>query len=140
VRDTGVGSETPTGAVRFYIDGVPYGNSVSLTDGTATIEDATLSVGSHAITADFIPDGEFDASMSSSPATQVVTAIPIPTQSIVISEEPLFDRKLNNRHKPTGKAVLSGFTFDFGVPLNATAAANAANYQLDTVTTKKGQK
>jgi hypothetical protein len=34
---------------------------------------------------------------------------------------------------PTGKAVLSGFTFDFGVPLNA---ASAANFQVDTVTTK----
>ena len=39
-----------------------------------------------------------------------------------------------------GKAVLSGFTVDFGVPLNAADAANRANYQLDTVTTKKVKK
>jgi hypothetical protein len=35
--------------------------------------------------------------------------------------------------KPTGKAILAGFTLDFGVPLNA---ESAANFQVDTVTTK----
>ena len=59
---------------------------------------------------------------------------------MIIGEQPLFQRKLNKKGKPTGKAVLSGFTLDFGVPLNAAAASNAANYQLDTITTKKVKK
>ena len=58
---------------------------------------------------------------------------------MIIGEQPLFQRKLK-KGKPTGKAVLSGFTLDFGVPLNSAAAANAANYQVDTITTKKVKK
>jgi hypothetical protein len=66
--------------------------------------------------------------------------MPVPTQTVVIGEQPFFQRKLNKKGKPTGKAVLSGFTLDFGVALNAAAADTAANYQLDTVTTKKVKK
>ena len=51
-----------------------------------------------------------------------------------------FRRKLNKKGKPVGKAVLSGFTFEFGTPLNPSAAGNAANYQVDSVTTKKVKK
>jgi hypothetical protein len=56
--------------------------------------------------------------------------------AVVIGEQPLFERKLNKKGKPTGKAVLSGFTLDFGVALNSAAAANSSNYQVDTITTK----
>jgi uncharacterized delta-60 repeat protein len=64
------------------------------------------------------------------------TPAPTPTRTVVVDEQPLFHRKLNKKGKPTGKAVLTGFTLDFGVALNA-SAANAANYQVDTVTTRK---
>ena len=56
---------------------------------------------------------------------------------MIIGEQPLFVRKTNKKGKPTGKAVLSGFTLDFGVPLNAAAAAK---FQVDTITTKKVKK
>jgi uncharacterized delta-60 repeat protein len=65
---------------------------------------------------------------------------PTPTQTVIMGEQPFFQRKLNKKGKPTGKAVLGGFTIDFEVALNAAAADNAANYQLDTVTTKKVKK
>jgi len=68
------------------------------------------------------------------------TPAPTPTLTVVIGEQPLLERKLNKKGKPTGKAVLSGFTVDFGVPLNAADASNAANYELDTVTTKHVKK
>jgi len=61
---------------------------------------------------------------------------PTPTQTVVVGEQPFFQRKLNKKGKPTAKAVLIGFTLDFGVALSTAAAANAANYQIDTVTTK----
>ncbi len=63
-----------------------------------------------------------------------------PTKTVIISEAPLFRRKLNKKGKPTGKAVLSDFTLDFGVPLNPAAAGNAANYQIDSITKKKSKK
>ena len=44
------------------------------------------------------------------------------------------------RASPSANRSLSNFTFDFAVPLNAAAAANAANYEVDTITTKKIKK
>ncbi len=52
----------------------------------------------------------------------------------------MFVRKLNKKGKPTGKPVLVGFTFEFSSPLGPSAAGNAANYQVDTVTTKRVKK
>ena len=63
-----------------------------------------------------------------------------PTASVVTGQQSLFQRKTNKNGKPTGKPVLSGFTIDFAVPLDAAAADNAANYQVDTVSTKKVKK
>ncbi len=63
-----------------------------------------------------------------------------PTPAVVVGEQPVFLRKLNKRGKPVGKAVLAGFTLEFGTPLNATAAIDPANYQVATVTTKKVKK
>ena len=69
--------------------------------------------------------------------TPTPTPTPTPTQTVIVGEQPIFKRKTNKKGKPTGKAVLSGFTLDFGVPLNG---ANAANYQVDSITTKKVKK
>ena len=68
------------------------------------------------------------------------TPSPTPTHTVVLSEHPVFTRKLNKKGKPVGKALLSGFTIDFGVALNTTTAGNSSEYQLDTVTTKKVRK
>ena len=59
---------------------------------------------------------------------------------MIISEQPVFQRKLNKKGKPVGKAVLTGFKLDFNIPLTAAAVSNRANYELDTVTTKKVKK
>ena len=61
------------------------------------------------------------------------------TQTAIISEQPLFQRR-PRKGKSVGKPILSGFTLEFGAPLNAAAAENAANYQVDTVTTKRAKK
>jgi hypothetical protein len=58
----------------------------------------------------------------------------------IISQQPLFQRTVNRKGKSTGKSVLDGFLLRFDVPLSATAATNPAQYQLDTVTTKKVKK
>ncbi len=63
-----------------------------------------------------------------------------PTKTVIISEAPLFRRKLNKKGKPTGKPSLSDFTLDFGAPLNPATAGNPANYQIDSVTKKKSKK
>ena len=73
-------------------------------------------------------------------STTTPTPTPSPTQTVIVAEQALFNRKLNKKGKPTGKPALTGFTLDFGVPLNAATAENPANYQVDTVTTKKVKK
>lgn len=73
---------------------------------------------------------------SASTPTQTRT----PTQAVVMGEQPLFEHKPHKKGKPAGKVFLSGFTLDFNIPLNAAAARNAANYQVDTITTKRIKK
>src|SRR5271157_3496104 len=74
----------------------------------------------------------------------VTSSVPInvlqpPPHALVIGEQPVFQRKLKNG-KPVGKAVLTGFTLDFNMPLSAAAVSNPGNYVLDTVTFKKVKK
>jgi hypothetical protein len=68
------------------------------------------------------------------------TSTPPPPHAVVISEQPVFQRKLNKKGKPTGKEVLTGFTFDFNIPLSAATVSNPGNYELNTVTIKKAKK
>ena len=72
--------------------------------------------------------------------TPIPTPTHIPTQSVIVGEQALFERKTNKKGEPTGKAVLAGFTLDFSVPLNSSAAANGALYEVDTVIRKKLKK
>ena len=63
-----------------------------------------------------------------------------PTPAVVVGQQPVFQRKLNKKGKPVGKAELTGFALDFGTPLNATAANDAADFQVDTIVTRKVKK
>ena len=59
---------------------------------------------------------------------------------MVIGEQAVFRRKLNKHGVPVGRAVLTGFTLDFNMPLGSSAASNPANYQLDVIKTVKVKK
>ena len=72
------GGGPPTGAVQFSIDGSPYGNPVSLTNGSAQITDAALSVGTHSITAAYSGDANYSGG-TSLPITQMVAYTPAQT-------------------------------------------------------------
>jgi hypothetical protein len=72
-------------------------------------------------------------SFTTSPTSQDRT----PVMTTIISEQPLFKRKLDKKGRPIGKPKLRGFMFEFDVPLNAGTAMNPENYQLGTITTKK---
>ena len=74
------------------------------------------------------------------PPSPTPTPTPTPIQTVVFGEQPSFQRRHNKRGKPVGKPVLSGFTLDFRGPLISASASSAANYQLDTITTKKVKK
>ena len=58
----------------------------------------------------------------------------------IIGEQPIFQRKFNKKGKPVGKPALTGYTLDFNTALNASAAANRANFEIATLTTKRVKK
>ncbi len=67
------GSGTPTGSVQFKIDSVNFGAAVALVGGMATSGGtSSLSVGTHTVTADYIPTGNFTASSGSLAGGQTV--------------------------------------------------------------------
>jgi parallel beta-helix repeat protein len=76
-----------------------------------------------------------------SAAAQATISVPTPsTPAMVRSAQPDFQRKLNKKGKPVGKAVLSGFTFVFDTPLDPATATSAANYRVATFPAKAKKK
>ncbi len=61
------GSGTPTGTVQFYSNtGAPIGSPQPMTNGVATLNTSTLSVGSYKLTATYTPTGNYAGSNSAS--------------------------------------------------------------------------
>jgi hypothetical protein len=56
------GAGSPSGTVQFKDNGTPIGGPVALSSGTASLTTAALSAGSHAITAEYTGDGNFNGS------------------------------------------------------------------------------
>ena len=56
----------PTGTVQFAVDGTNFGSAVTLSDGMATSpSDSTLSAGTHAVTATYSGDSNYNSSSGS---------------------------------------------------------------------------
>ena len=66
----------PTGSVQFEVDGVNLGAPVALSGGTASLTSSNLSVGTHAITAQYSGDAAYNASTGALPDGQVVEPLP----------------------------------------------------------------
>jgi len=105
---------------------------VSPTELTATVPASDFaSVGTATITVTNPAPG---GGTSTGVTFQVFNSPPTPER--ILGEVPVFKPKTHNKGKP----VLTGFTLDLSAPLNSVAASNPANYQIDTVTTKKVKK
>jgi RHS repeat-associated protein/uncharacterized repeat protein (TIGR01451 family) len=71
-------------------------------------------------------------------AAQATTTVnnpppPPPAPPVITGEKPLFTRKLNKKHKP----VLTGFSIGYSAAMSPATAGNAANYQVDWISTKR---
>jgi len=118
-------------------DGLPLAGVLTYTPPAGTVLPAgngqTLKVS-------FAPTDETDFNTVTSFVPINVLQQSKPPQAKVISEQPIFQRKLNKYGKPVGKPVLTGFRLGFNMPLFAAAVSNTGNYQLDTITTTKVKK
>ena len=54
-----------------------------------------------------------------------------------VSAIALFTRKLNNKKKPVGKPIFSGFVFQFDTTMNPVAAGSPGNYQMSACVQKR---
>ena len=52
----------------------------------------------------------------------------------------MFTHKLNKKHRPSGKPVLTGFAIDFSTAMNPATAGNPSNYQVDWISTRNVKK
>jgi hypothetical protein len=128
------GAGVPTGTVTFEEGSTTLG-TVALSDGVASLITTPTATGTETITVAY----GGDANDRPSNVTFTINAVPRPTQTpvVIVGEEALFKRKTNKKGKPAGKAVLTGFSFRFRNALDASSAANPANYQIDSDSTKK---
>ena len=83
------GGSTPTGSVQFQVDGAAFGSPVTLSNGTAVINDAALATGSHTITAVYQPDSSTFAASTSTGFNETITA-DATTTAVSSSENPGF--------------------------------------------------
>jgi hypothetical protein len=116
------------------------GTATTDANGVATLTGVRLTglnagTYSGAVGASFAGDSTF-AGSSASGALIVNPAMPL----IIFREQPLFHRKTNTKGKASGGPVLIGFVFDFSDALNPLTATARANYEVDTVATKRVKK
>ena len=70
------GSGTPTGTIQFLADGTALGSPVVLSGGMASVSTASLSHGSHSLTAPYAGDGNFFGSTNNLNPNQVINSPP----------------------------------------------------------------
>src|SRR5262249_40714017 len=71
--------------VQFVIDGGTYGTPVALSGGTASVNDAALTAGTHTVTAVYSPDSDAFAPSTSGPYKQVVVQPTLAVTSFSVS-------------------------------------------------------
>ncbi len=121
-------------------------SNVGLAQPTPTTPQATTAVNSPSPTPSPTPAPTPTPSPTPAPTptptpspTPSPTPVPAPTPPVIVGEQALFTRKLNKKHKPEGKPVLSGFVLDFSAAMNPATAGNAANYQVDWISFKQAR-
>jgi len=134
---------TPLGAAQLdaiaSFDGMDLAGVLTYTPPVGTVLPTGIG---QTLTVSFAPtdDTDFKTVGSFVPINVLTQSTPPPPRAMVIGEQPVFQRKLNKNRKPPGTAVLTGFTLNFNMSLNAAAVSYSGNYELETVTIKKVKK
>jgi hypothetical protein len=96
---------------------------------------AGTSAGTYTIMAVYNGNADFFGSTDTSHSLTVgEAATPPPT---IISEKVVTAQKLNNRGKPKGKSVFSGFALQYSEAMNSATAGLETNYTVDSLSIKR---
>ena len=105
-----------TGTVQFYADGTPLAGAVVVSNGTAQVSTAALSVGLHVITATYSGDASYLPS-TAAPLNQVVGAACLPiagTDFSFVPVIPMAGQPVNFTATITNGTVPITYTWNFG--------------------------
>ncbi len=135
------GSGTPTGSVEFF-DGTTELDTADLSGGSATFGTATLAVGTHSITAQYLGDDNFTGSTSPAQSLSVTSPVGVgTTTSVVSSANPsVFGQSVTftatvkasvpGHGTPTGTVAFLDGTSTLGT---ATVSAGRASFKISTL-------
>jgi hypothetical protein len=131
---------TPTGTVTFTVDGAPQ-TPVTLNSGSASLSLATLTSGTHTVTATYSGDAAYTASTSNSLSQTVLSALPATVTSLTSLVNPTVSGQsttFNVTVKPaTGSGTPTGtitFTIDGAAQAPVTLASGKAALRISTLT------
>jgi len=135
------GSGTPTGSVAFF-DGTTELGAVDLSGGSASFSTATLAVGTHSITAQYLGDDNFTGSTSPAQILKVESTVGLgTTTSVVSSANPsVFGQSVTltasvkatvkGSGQPTGTVTFLDGTSTLGT---ATLSAGKGSFEISTL-------
>ncbi len=104
------------------LDGPTAGYSLAISDPAVSGTAAIVSIVLQATTS---PTGP------TSPPSGGLTPVAI------VAEQPVYQRRLNRRGRPVGKATLAGFTLQFQGTLATSAVSDLSNYQVEMIAMRR---
>jgi uncharacterized repeat protein (TIGR01451 family) len=138
------------GKVQFVVDGSNFGKPVALSNGTATIQESTWTVGAHTITATYSGDTDFSGSSSTPSLSQTINADSTTTTISASPKNPnpslygqslTFTSTVANTTIPgtvptgtvsfyTGSSILATIKLVSGLATYTTSTLNAGSYSI----------
>src|SRR5205814_581764 len=113
------GTGTPTGTVRFKIDGANSGGPVPLNGGAASYTNSSLSHGAHTIVAEYAGDANFAGTTNLLSPNQLINTPPVTGTNIIV-------RDPTNGTKVSVAALLSNDSDADGDPITFVGVSTAS--------------
>lgn len=120
---------TPSGSITFYDGATILGTATLDGTGTATYATSSLSVGSHAITASYAGDANFNSTMQTAPIFIAVAALP-PAFDLVSSNSSVTIAKSSSSTSSLTLTLTPNATFSGAVTLTATGVPAGVTLQF----------
>jgi autotransporter-associated beta strand protein len=131
VASVAPGAGTPSGTVEFF-NGMSELGEGTLTNGVATFQTSGLAVGPNSVTADYLTDGSFASSDSSSVAVTVATTSNTTTTLTFTPTAPVFGQQVTLSAEVTPTDASGTVSFYSGTTLIGTGNVSGGTAALST--------